>query len=175
MKFSWNKLLQLPECLGIFKKNPLIFWVGIIGLAFLLLGSCSSGDGAAETPDSPQYYGEKIEAEKLEKLLLQIPEVQKVCVMITYEDAGRLEYAYDYTGDLSRRKEGDIQENVERQMVKTRQNGDELPVTIRQVAPKIKGISIVAQGEVGEAEYKIFRAVQTVTGAEAHRIEVIYN
>ena len=69
-----------------------------------------------------------------------------------------------------------MQENTDNKMVITRQNGDEKPVVVRQISPGIKGVTVIVQGtEETALKYKIYNAVKSALGVDAHKIEVILN
>ena len=168
---------SLKELAEKIKKNHLtaIIVTAVAGIALLLF----SGSFASEKPNQADKTvpsaAERIESKEIEKMLMHIPGVLKAYVLISYEDDGKMEYAYDYKGDLSK-KEENVQENADNKMVITRQNGNEQPVLIRQISPGIKGVTVIAQGtEETALKYKIYNAVKSALGVDAHKIEVILN
>ncbi len=168
----------LEEIIKKAKKNHLIpiLMVAAAGILFLLLGNGSLS--ASKVSQGKEEVGAvyQDQSAEIEKMLRQIPGVNKAYVFVSYEDDGKTEYAYDYKGDISRKEADDIQENTDTQMVITRANGEEHPVVIRRIHPTIKGVTVIAQGdETAELKYKIYDAVKSALGVEAHKIEVIVN
>ncbi|MBU5450163.1 hypothetical protein [Acetivibrio sp. MSJd-27] len=160
------------------KKNhfmPIVV-IALIGIVLLLFGSSFSSAKPNSAEKTVSSAAERIESKEIEKMLTHIPGVSKAYVLISYEDDGKLEYAYDYKEDFAKKEEGNVQENTDNKMVITRQNGDEKPVVVRQISPGIKGVTVIVQGtEETALKYKIYNAVKSALGVDAHKIEVILN
>ena len=160
------------------KKNPLtsVAVVAFVGIALLLFGgSFSSSKSKPEEKKVPAVSG-RIESKEIEKMLLHIPGVSKAYVLISYEDDGKVEYAYDSKGDSFKKEGGGQQETADHKMVITRQSGEEKPVVVRQISPGIKGVTVIVQGtEETALKYKVYNAVKSALGVDTHKIEVILN
>jgi stage III sporulation protein AG len=106
---------------------------------------------------------------RLEQLLSMSEGAGRVKVMLTYKDNGSVILAEDSTDDEST---GD-NTRVSRQS-NVVLNGENMPVVLSEVSPQIEGVVIVAEGG-GNIEVKnsLIKAAEALTGAEAHKIEVL--
>lgn len=101
---------------------------------------------------------EKINEEKLEKILKKIHGIDEADVFITYRDSGTINYAYD------------VSNNNNQQELEIKIN-DKSPVISRTINPKIEGVLVVVKGERFD-EFDLCNAVKAATGAPLHRIYI---
>ncbi|MBO8128482.1 MAG: hypothetical protein H0Z39_04685 [Peptococcaceae bacterium] len=122
-------------------------------------------------------------SEQLENMLRQIDGVGDVDVTVRLEGSSVTEYARNQDVDQrftdeSRPGEGGgrtINENsTSNEMVVISREGYEVPVLEREIAPRVKGVLVVAEGARSpKIKSRIFNAIQIGLGVEAHKIVVM--
>lgn len=119
---------------------------------------------------------------KVAQILSEIQGVGRVAVLITYESGPQNIFVKDSkenesqtfekgTGGGERRIQ---QKELENKLVfADEQNGIKKPVVLKQIAPEVMGVVVVADGANDPSVCSsIVRAVKAVTGVEEHRIQV---
>ena len=114
---------------------------------------------------------------KLAETLGKIDGVGKVSVMITYDGTGE-----KITADSSTQSQtttthtdgsGTTQQQTQKTPVTTNTSGSTSPIIIKEIAPTVKGVIIVAQGaDLPETRIKLQQAAQCVLGVEAANVKV---
>ena len=185
---------------GFFKDSPGSFFQGRKGLLLLavallalLLMNLDNFTGGLEEPPPPKpaeashpLGGAVLEREmagRLEKVLMKISGVGRVEVFLTLERGAEYHYASIVDSSQKETREEDsaggnreILESTQRsQLVLTRSTqGQEEPVLLTEVFPRIKGVIVVAQGARDPwIRESITRAVQTALGIGPHKINVL--
>lgn len=121
-------------------------------------------------------------ATEMEEILSQIQGAGRVRVLVTLESGPELEMASNVTENRQTTQEGDTQGGTRtitdydqtRQVVIVReQTGDEKPVVIREVKPKVLGVLVVAEGAgVSETRARLTDVVTTMLNIPAYRVRV---
>ncbi len=131
--------------------------------------------------DTQEVYEEKVE-KQLEEILKEVAGIQSVKVMITW---------YAGTEKIIEREEV-MQEEVqseaqtdgrvvhvsskrsENTAVLTEIDGNRVPYVLKELAPVVQGVLIVAEGEItAEKTMQISEAVQALFSIEAHKVKVL--
>lgn len=125
---------------------------------------------------------EKIEQE-LEKILNKIEGVSDVSVLISFYAGPKYVYAVNYEENFRQTEERDrdggsrdIEEkNSKDQIVLRRgENGEEIPLIIEEIYPKVQGVLVVAQGvEYPVKKSEIVEAVKTILDLPYHKVVVL--
>lgn len=137
---------------------------------------------SAETDSMADSYGEYWE-KRLETALSQMEGVGKAKVMITLEDSGETIVEKDVPLQTSTTKEQDsgggirqIQDysSTESTVFYTDAEGRQVPYVVRESAPKVTGVVVIAQG-AGNAKVKeqITRLLEALFDVEAHKVIVV--
>lgn len=141
-----------------------------------------SRESGVETELTADSYGEYWE-KRLETALSQIEGVGKAKVMITLEDSGETIVEKDVPLQTSTTKEQDsgggtrqIQDysSTESTVFYTDAEGRQVPYVVRESAPKVTGVVVIAQG-AGNAKVKeqITRLLEALFDVEAHKVIVV--
>ena len=152
------------------KRAVNIIIIFLIGICALVIGGGMLGpkDNAPPEKQTEITAAEDIET-RLENILSTIKGAGKVEVFVSFEDYGASEYAKDIKQTL--RENGS--EN-EQETVMAGKTGDLSPVTVKTIAPKIKGVIVSAKGAGTESvQQRIKSAVKTSLGVASHRVEVV--
>jgi stage III sporulation protein AG len=122
-------------------------------------------------------------ASKVRQMLAQIEGAGEVEVSVRLASSSQSDYAINTNSGQKTTQEKD-QSGGTRVLTETTDNGqlvvihgnegNEIPVTTKQSAPKIAGVLVVAQG-AGEPEIKarLFEATCVALGVEAHKVQVM--
>ncbi|MDI3508625.1 MAG: stage sporulation protein [Clostridiales bacterium] len=125
-------------------------------------------------------YGEALETE-LADILSKVDGVGSVSVMITFESDGEKVPATDVQRSTKTTEEKDnqggdrtiIEETDDSKHVILNQQGASQPMIIKELAPKIRGVIVVAEGAEDVAvQADVSHAVQTVLDVPAHKVTV---
>lgn len=169
----------------------------IVGVGLILLGSW--GDKPAEqtnpspvketreiTPKSPEKTAMAAEedylAEKLRDMLQQVDGAGQVKVTVRLESSTQTEYAVNTSTGKKTTQERDqsggtrtlTEDTDSGQLVLVTRNGEETPVMSREVAPKVAGVLVVAEGANDpKVRAELFRAAQVALGVEPHKVIVM--
>jgi|LSQX01.1.fsa_nt_gb stage III sporulation protein AG len=177
-------LAKFTEKLKKNKKLEIAVYVGLGALALLIylssLNTPANNDvyqnqTAQVTMQSTQDSVKQIE-ERLEKTLMQIRGAGNVTVMITYETSKEIVPALSVTSQSSSQT-GDSSSNSSQNDSKSpatiTQGGNEAPIVLTEIEPKVRGVIVIAQGAADlTVRMNLMHAVQTVLGVEAANIEV---
>ena len=181
-------------------KIPVHFIIiGILGLVLLVLGNPMENNSEELTEEvekiKPQekqereilyeseesLYKKEIE-ENLSNILTNVKGTGEVCVMLQLKGGHKLEVAKDHESDMTVTTETDIEggERVikekfkEEELIMTRDNGDDKPLVLRELKPKINGVLIVAGGgESARTKKELMDAVQSLLDVPSHKIKVL--
>jgi len=183
------------------KNSQMIFLLAlaVLGIFLLLLGYLDTGGkreatpvGTVTSPDprlSPPQPRLQIQAEeeylaqRLENLLQQISGVGKVDVSVRLEGSTTSEYAVNHTTGRKISDESDpagttrvitdISESGQLVVVRG-DRGYEIPVVERELAPRVIGVLVVAEGARNpKIKAELFRATRVALGVEPHKILVL--
>lgn len=173
------------------RPSPWLLLAGLVGVLLILAGSWL-GERRVQPPAPPggdrevmapvAGAGSEVTPQDLEAILSRIAGAGEVTVSITYRSGPRQDVVQDVSRTSRRTEEKDPggtvrvteeeQESV--QAVMARPGGQDQPVVSRQEAPEIAGVLVVASGardpRVCE---RLARAVQTLLGLPAHRVQVV--
>lgn len=144
--------------------------------------------GEPAIPQSRQQAlsGMSVEEESLSKrlceMLRQVEGAGKVEVSVRLSGSTRAEYAVNTSTGKKTTQERDqsggtrltTEDSSSGQIVMNRSGNNEQPVIEREVAPKISGVLVVAEG-AGDARVKakLFEATRVALGVEPHKILVL--
>ena len=135
------------------------------------------------TPQPKHHRTERALEEELEEFLSLVAGAGQVRVMISALGDRQTVFAVDSTESRSHIIEEDAQGGTrdqrqystqEQTVIITDRNGIDQPLVIREVAPRVEGIVIIAQG--GDDPFvrdALTRAAMAVLGVEAHRVHVL--
>ena len=146
----------------------------IIGVLFLILPDSSTPNKKSKENISADYginlakYEKDLE-NKLSDILSTINGVEKVSVMITFSDCGRLVYSQE---EQSERSEKTIKGN-QKPVLKNSTQGEE-PILVKSELPKISGVLITAEGaESPTIRENITDAIKAVLDVSTKNISVL--
>lgn len=123
-------------------------------------------------------YEDKVVAE-LEEVLSLVYGAGNVKCMVTFQDTKETVFATDFEVDSSQVAERDSQSGERTTMNENRDEklvlgGDDKPVVVKEVLPKVKGIVIVAQGGDNVFIKKQFTDVATaLLGVDANKVQIL--
>ena len=198
---SWfNKLLGGE---ALIKKNKSFYWIIVFflfGLAIMILSSfldvteevvpyesqnpVVDTTGIVEKNSSPktmQDY-EKMYENQLTEVLTEMLGVEEVIVKVNLDSTEELvtekNKAYNETVTKERDKQGGSREitdiNRDEQVVLYRSNNNEVPLVIKTVKPKVRGVVIVAEGaENIQVKAMITEAVQRLLDVPPYKIAIL--
>ncbi len=114
---------------------------------------------------------------RLAETLQKIDGVGSVSVMITYDGSSEKVTAESSTQSQTTTTNSDgsgtTQQQTQKTPVTTTSSGTTNPVIIKEIAPNVKGVIIVAQGaELPDIRIKLQQAAQCVLGIEAANVKV---
>ena len=133
-------------------KNNLII-VGIMILGIIFMTSFSETDSVKKTDDRAD-----LQEERLESILSDIEGAGTVSVMITYENTGEKNIAYE-------KRQNDTSYDEKAVMA-----GGE-PMVINETNPKVKGVIVTADGADSiSVKRALTEAVSAVLDVDVHRI-----
>lgn len=180
-KISWKKLDK--------SQWLIVLLVGVLLLVIAL--PVDKGEEKQETSVQQQTdtgsagrwddYQDRVE-KQLEEMLAQVNGVGRVKVMVTLAGTGELVVEKDVPQSQSQTQEDDgsggsrsMKESTwEEATVYVQQNGDSTPYVVKELAPDIEGVCIIAQGGDNAVVAKnISEAVQALFPIEIHKIKVM--
>ena len=133
-------------------KNNLVI-VGIMILGIIFMTSFSETDSVKKTDDKADF-----QEERLESILSDIEGAGCVSVMITYENTGEKNIAYE-------KRQNDTSYDEKAVMA-----GGE-PMVINEMNPRVKGVIVTADGADNiSVKRALTEAVSAVLDVDAHRI-----
>ena len=166
----------------------------IIGVIIVIAGSVFWGedrkdklDIAYEVSDTGVNKDDTLPYEQhlklnLEKVLSSIEGVGKVSAMITFESSSEMIPAIETKSNKTLTSEADNQggkreveqiEEDEKILILNKQDGDQQPLILKELKPKVKGVIIVAEGvEDPGIKRAVYDAAKTVLGIKAHKVKI---
>lgn len=179
----------LADIFNQFKNNKLLMILAAVGIGLLLLSRLLSfGDSAPPPQTSGGVKVETLESyeaqiqKELESILGKMSGVGKVKVMVTLENGPEMVYSKNYTMNNRESTENDNQGgtrssaeyNETGQLVMARRGGNEEPVVIKEVMPKIRGVLVVSEnGSNPKVRLEVTKAIQSVLDLPAYKISVV--
>lgn len=129
----------------------------------------SGGESAAGSETASQGFPDEASVEtRLKSILSKIDGVGAIDVMVTYDTTSELVPAMDT--DISTSADSSSQRSYPATVSGA---GEENPVVLKQVQPKIRGVIVVAQGAENIAvKVKLIAAVSTVLGISQECVDV---
>ncbi|SES62922.1 hypothetical protein [Anaerobranca gottschalkii] len=167
------------------KKNLSILLLAFLGIVLILFNFPSGKD---PTPTSSNPKVENLETfelqikKELENILSKMDGVGKVSVMVTLENSSEMIYSENYTESRRENREEDsqggtrntVEYNKTGQLVIIRRAGNEEPVVIKEIMPKIRGVMVVSEnGDNPKVKLEITKAIQSVLDVPAYKISVV--
>ncbi|NLY43496.1 MAG: stage III sporulation protein AG [Clostridiaceae bacterium] len=125
-------------------------------------------------------YGEQLE-KRLQDILSRIKGVGKVSVMITFESSIERIPALDISESQTITEESDSQGGSrkvtqlekENKTILLNQQGNQQPLILKELQPKVKGVIVAAEGASDiQVKSNICEAVKTSLGIPAHKVQV---
>jgi stage III sporulation protein AG len=179
-------------------RQVLLLAMAVLGIFLLLLGHLDTGTREAKPADvvgSPEVKTggkpvslqiqseEEYLAQRLENLLQQVSGVGRVDVSVRLEHSTTSEYAVNTTvgrkiSDESSesgttRVTTEVSESGQLVVVRG-ERGYEIPVVERELASRVTGVLVVAEGARDPAiKAELFRATRVALGVEPHKILVL--
>lgn len=150
------------------RKGAGIVIIGILaGLILLILPSSDekSEINTASVLTGTEYC--KLLEEKAEKLIKQLPEVEKCSVFITLESG----YRYIYASDQRVKEASDSKETEKTVVLAGNGNGEE-PLVVEEIMPKVAGVAIVCPDASYETQYRIVELISALFDIKSNRISV---
>lgn len=172
--------------------NARLIWLGLLGIMLLVVGGIYEPftakpktyvptETAKSTPVVSRSYEEALES-KLANLLAQVKGAGTVSVSITLETGGMQEHAKNVIKETKTVQEkdntGGIRTTTEtkesEQVLLSKENGADKPVTVREYKPVIKGVLVVAEGAYDSAvKANLTKAVELGLGIPPYKITVM--
>ena len=135
-----------------------LLYILLLGILIMVIPGFSGGN---ENEKHSRGFAEKIDENRLERMLEKIDGIKSAEVFITYRDSGTVSYAYDI-------KSSDNQQDLEIKM------SDKKPVVSKTINPRIDGILVVIEGE-NLSQSNLCNLVKASTGVPLHRICVVFS
>lgn len=167
-------------------KNLSILILAFLGIALILFNFPLKKDTPPITPSNPKVDNlETFELQikkELENILSKMDGVGKVSVMVTLENSSEMVYSENYTENKRENREEDsqggkrntVEYNKTGQLVIIRRAGNEEPVVIKEIMPKIRGVMVVSEnGDNPKVKLEITKAIQSVLDVPAYKISVV--
>lgn len=141
--------------------NTVIYILLAVGILFVVGGSSLSAVKKTSTEEvkEPMPAVKSID-EQLSEILSEIKGAGEVSVMIVKDNDGSKNYGYDTDG------------KQKKTVILNKQGGEEALVS-EEIAPRIRGVLIVADGGgKGSVKEALIKSTQTVLGIAPHKIVV---
>ncbi len=171
--------------------SPRLLLLGLVGVALLAAGSLYDAAPAQPRQAAPtetakpaavaRSYEEALEA-KLANLLSQVKGAGGVAVNITLESGASQEFAKNIVRESRTIQERDTsggtrttsESKESEQVLLSRDNGADRPVTVREAKPAVKGVLVIAEGAADSAvKANLTRAVEAGLGIPSYKITVL--
>ena len=146
---------MINELLKKFAEKKYLIFLLCIGILIMIVPDMSGKDKSENSININN--ANKIDVEKLEKILKKINSVSSCDIFVTYENQGENNYAYDVSSGSN--KELEIKISDKEPLVKSVNN------------PKIRGIFVLVKG-TGINVSEITHIIKGATGVPVHRIYV---
>ncbi len=179
-KFEWLKNLGFLKKLKQVKHiGFIITMIFVLILLIILFGNFNfSSSSASKVSSSDSTYTNSVEyvqqmEDKLKNLIAKIKGTGNVEVMLTLDSGTSIVLASnDETKTTSNGNSSTT--TVSANPIILKQNGNNLPVVVEEVIPKIKGVVIVSSGAKDvNVRLNILNAVQTLTGLTNSQIQIL--
>ena len=146
--------MKISEILIKLKEKKYFLILLIIGIVIMLV----PWQNEKNATDNRIYSDcvNKIEVEKLERVLKKINGVKSCEVFVTYDNEGENNFAYDISTGNSRKIEVKV--------------NDDIPLLKSISNPKVRGIFALLKGNINKDE--AIKIIKAATGAPMHRIYV---
>lgn len=146
------------------RYNKYIFLIIIVGIIFMFFTGAKKSENKKEQPQQPTVSEEA----RLAAIISDIKGAGQVSVMITYEDSGEKDIAYEVkSGRTTKEAGGVLTENIDKQAVMT--SGE--PTVVKETYPQVKGVVVTAEGAAdASVKNNIREAVQSALGVASHKI-----
>lgn len=179
---------------GIFANKKLlniIVWIIIGVIALMAFGNCGDrGSGALPIVNEDTRLGDGFDITEYRQMLerdmsealSRMYGAGEVRVTISFENSGELVLATDRQSNEERNREGVDGtgrnnyriSHEDRIVLHGSRNQATTPIVIRENAPQVSGVLIVAEGANDERiRLELHQAARAVLGAPAHRIQVV--
>lgn len=180
------------------KKITYLFVFFIFGLLLLTLNKFVSETSTIEktpfdkkthkyeeessSPKSDYLSYESMLENKLTQVLNNIDGIENVEVVLTLDNQAQIQPAFNTTNTEKNSQEKDneggvrtITENQSnKQIVIMRKNGEEEPVVLKKISPKVNGVLIAVEGVISsETVDKLIKATATLFNIPIYKISVI--
>ena len=160
------------------KHLDIVLAVAIVGLALIFV--FSSFGGANEGAEKVQSTNYTSLEDRVCEVLTEIKGAGKVKVMINFADSGEIVTAttsntsqdktYDKStsGDRTTESKTDVTSPVI-----IEKNGEDTPLIIKEIAPEVVGVVVVAEGaDKASVRINLLQAVQTLLNVDADKVEI---
>lgn len=160
------------------REKRLFFWLAIslvIGIVLMNLGD--DGDAQVFTDNSDSYARPEISAEtvgedleqKLIALLTTVKGAGRVAVAVVYSESAETVYVLER--ETSGQTSADSVDSSEKSTIAA---VNDMPVMVKQLNPKVQGITVVASGADDPlVKERLYQAVRGLTGLNAGQIAII--
>lgn len=133
---------------------------------------------AVESGFSDRKMYEKELEKRLSHMLSTVRGISDVSVMVTVEDAGEMYYAKNESYDEKNADDGIIAEKNRQAesapALKNESGGNQAPILLKTVTPKVSGVFITAKGTDDPAlQAAVINAVRAVLNVAPHRVQVL--
>ncbi len=171
-----------------------LFILALLGIFLMVFGSVISSTEKEglfpkeEEEDSPAIIQKSVRPEQklqeeLEEILSYVQGVSHPSVFINFYSGPQKVFASDYEENLRETEEQDGDGGVrdtseinkrEEVVIKRGSQGEEIPLIIEEISPKVQGVLIVAEGvENPTKKSQVLDAVKAVLDLPPHRIVVL--
>lgn len=175
--------------------NAKLILLGAIGVFLLLAGGLFDDYSVRQRSEAPtdvaknsqanviqnRSYEDALEA-KLSNILSQVKGAGAVSVSITLENSTTQEHAKNVVKESKTIQEKDISGGTRvttetkdtEQVLLSKENGADKPVTVREIKPAIKGVLVIAEGAYdSNVKANLTKAVETGLGIPMYKITVL--
>ncbi len=150
-------------------KYKYILLICSVGLVLLLWPQAGAQTQLSDLPD--QTRTDDLEL-RLQNILETMEGVGKAAVLLTVEQEGVVDYAYDRTESQSISESGSSQ-NRQQELVTLSESGGQVPVPLRSHAPVYRGAVVVCEGgDRAAVKLAVTQVIQSLTGISADRIVI---
>lgn len=160
------------------RPNMVVVWIIIVAIAILAVSGFSGDEKTESMPEKSSVTEDYVryEEKRLEQILKKINGAGEVSVYIKIDGGGEKVLARDSKSRIDEAEsEGERSEESESYVVTGGKSSAAEPFVIRERAPEISGVLVVAEGAASERiRTEIYEAVKALYGMAAHRIKVTY-
>lgn len=175
------------------KIENLAFFLVVLIITLIAINSIMGNDKKETKKDEGGYkvladieasnnvtYEDELE-KRLENILETMVGIGKVKVLITYTKSSEVVPMYNENNTTSQTSETDSsggtrtieEKGTNKEIIFTEENGASVPATQVVVNPKVEGVIVTAEGaNDSTVKANIISAVEAVTGAPAHKVQV---